>query len=416
MSPIARFGGTLLLLACAGALPADEPAGPAAATPADLIKKTEANAEAFAEGEQLDADAEAAIKAIRYDETSLPALTEALGQSRPIEQRLYLGIHLLPGLLRSDPAICQRAATTVRAFRQRLGRHRPLPTYSKRRLDVLTMSESGRTTPENLLEQIEEMERLRDKKLRLDRAVADHNRMLSEVELLVCRVLLRAGQPGTDADAAALAVAAERDRLTTFADILEAIRAAAADMAPERAAKLLPAIARTGEALRMAKKEYVDPAEAKLSLTNNSTFDVREVCPGVHFLQTANALARRAGTSAHDVPGTKEVDAAAALREAKALINSRNTKNQTKGFRSLRQVIQRHRGTEAAKQAQAFLDSAEGMLAEAKLLLSAKRKKHVRQAAQLAKKIIKEYPRSAEARVAKRVLARAEHLAKTLKH
>jgi hypothetical protein len=297
------WGATALL---SSAAPAQEAARPTIAAIADAL---ETEAEAYLNGQSEQSKAAEQLQQIKYDEESIRPLTAALRSPRKMTTAPYVANRLLEPLLSADPKIVARMATTLRLLHARGRRFLPLPSYSKQALTQYQIPPfNPRATAETVLRQMDQIQKRRLEKVAKEQAVIRYNREVMALEKKLVRLLLRVGDPQYDRDVLSVMTAAERSGHATYAAILGAMADSAEHVDAERAELLYTALESMGSQMRMKKKKYVHPAEAKLRSHENSEFAASDDFPGIRLLSAANEFAAKANKPRIQVPTKKEVD------------------------------------------------------------------------------------------------------------
>ena len=289
----------LLIAALASAALAD---GPSQATgEEDLLALAD---ELFAAGRLavengLDDNTERAlhlkIRRVLYDESSLNTLQKILGENEDPEVMLYVATRLFKPLVYARKEVALAGTSMLRETYGRYAGYKHLPEYTPEELAAMVEPmRDGDESDETFERRRQRRAERREEKMRKDRLVQFYNQNLRLLERQTVTLMLRADKSGYDNDLISWMLDSEKDRLLRFAWVLEAMRTAARDMDPDRAAGLYRKLKKYLTRESMKVQTYTDPSSITLKATENSTYATEQAAPGDHLLRTINHLATTA--------------------------------------------------------------------------------------------------------------------------
>jgi hypothetical protein len=268
-----------------------------------LIARLRDNGEKWFADEAVDPAIQRDLKAVTFDEGSVPVLLGAVrairlqkdgelyAAERLMRQVLMAKTEVVRGMLPAIKGIHAQVRTDYRRFEPYTGGARAAPPAS-------APCAEGRKRPLTRLDR--------------DGIVAKHNELAHALEIKTFQAMLRAGDTHDDEQLAEWMLQEEKRGSGVFLDILAAIStAAAAKMDQDRAKRLYDVLNRAGERLRLqAARQYVHPARCKIEENAQSTFETKTANAGVEIVAALNRVATAAKQPAIRAPTKRELDEA----------------------------------------------------------------------------------------------------------
>jgi len=274
-----------------------------------LAKQIEQEAQVWIAGKKIGDEVSKRLKTVTYDEVSLQLLKRQISKRRKDPVNLYVANRLFEPLLRADKATVALALPVVKQAHSRMGRFQAFPKRGKRGLRSLTLPPNWQPKAGAMLKTLGRIDRARDRKVAPELAIARHNKQVGILEGTLIRLMAMADIPKEDESLRGMLKVSESRGLSTYAQIIAAVRAESAKMSQERAKAFYETFVSMGNRLRLKRQEYVNRAGARILRDANSSYGTYRGYPGRELLTVANVLATRAKMPAVNVPTQKQVDA-----------------------------------------------------------------------------------------------------------
>jgi len=277
----------------------------------DLLGKVEANGKLFAAGktDEIDKSISGKMKAVTYDAKTF-AIAKGLLTShrRATTKNLYVLYAFIEPLTRAKPSLVRNELAWVKQV-ARLGRYRPFPKYPPHVLKTLKAPDTQKLSPEKMIQAIEKIRKIQQKKIARDMIVERFNRQAFGLNSLAYRLSAMAGDLSEDKRLVRDMARFESRGVYDWVVICKAIESEAKTMTAERAKVLYGAMRRLGRKLRWTSKSYANFGRGRINPEGNSEPNAERVYGGVVLLGAVNLLATPAKEPAIKVPTAKDVDA-----------------------------------------------------------------------------------------------------------
>jgi len=303
---------TVLSLAFLGAVTvgAWRPASAAEGITKDALEAIAKEVEASAANgipDNPDGALENKLKAITYDEKSIPALASVLGENRKPPVDTYVATKLLGPLTMATPEVTKKAVPQVGAIASRCVRYLDFPKLSQSELNALKSPDPSSVSVERLLQLKAEAQKRQEAKIARERAVAEQNRQSYKLEMLLYKLQILAGK---DQEVVSAIAAAEQKGHKTFSDILDLVREQVGRLGEPRAKVYYEGLKSLAGRVWLKKANYVDFGDVKLSSMDNSGYGNPELCAGQVIVTTLNQVSTAAKMPALKPPTKDQIDKA----------------------------------------------------------------------------------------------------------
>ncbi len=301
---------TAFLLLCAStaaAAPKESASVPTTTEAFDkLVAQLKVEAEAFAKaGDDKGPELSSVVKGVQYTKESAQPLFKTLSaRSGPPLEELYIAYQLLQPLKMADnDAIRPTKPVLLRLFNTRC-QYRPMPRWPQQTL--ATLNPPPNMPPDQLMKQMETIQKLRREKTQAEQPLVKHNRAVRALETTLKSLLAMLDETSCDEILLKRLAQEERDNLLTYEDTLSAIKAEIGDMKQPRAKMLYEQV--KAMALNAGgKKRYTDSTRPNYSITGNSAFAQSEPQYfAISAMQVVNLLATPAKEPAVPIPDVKK--------------------------------------------------------------------------------------------------------------
>jgi len=276
-----------------------------------LAKQIEQEAKVWIARKKIGDEVAKRLKTITYDEVSLRLLKRQINKPRKDPVNLYVANRLFEPLLRADKKTIALALPIVKQAHSRLGRFKVFPKRGKARSKSLAIPPDWKpgTNAGTMLRILGRVDRIRDRKVAPELAIARHNEQVGILERTVIKLMAMADISKEDESLREMLKVSEGRGLSTYAEIIAAVRTEAGKMNQERAKLFYETFVSMGNRLRLKRQEYINRSDARIVRDADSNYGTYRGYPGRELLTAANVLATRAKMPAVTVPTQKQVDA-----------------------------------------------------------------------------------------------------------
>jgi len=285
----------------------------------DVVRQLHANAERWWNDQDIQAEAEIALKSLWFDESNVGYLTEALKAQPNDPNGLYVINRLLRQLTFAQTAPIRAALPTVKDLHSKISKtYKPFLNLSKHQIKALKNPSGSGSNARKALEQ------RRKEKVEKEQAIAKHNQMVAILEVRTFKLMLLAKSPAEDESLCQWLIKAEKKRSAVFLILVEQFAADARHMSKERGEGIYKLLRPYGVEVKMQNRTgYVDRGRARIRNDDASTYDVRQDYPGIKLLGMLNRVATASRLPALKVPKDKDIKKYHAQRAKKLRAKSR---------------------------------------------------------------------------------------------
>ncbi len=282
-----------------------------------LFDELKANAAKQLAGEGLDAAVEGKVNSLVYDEQSLADLVVVMKKLKSSDPTtIYAARVLLQPLLRAKPEVMLAGVSEIDRIRKKVGKYKNFKQLNEASLKKLQFPEfKPGTSAEQMLRLMNEVQKLRDAKLKADAPVQMHNLELRRILDTQISLALAADDPGEDKKLMSLFSDLDKNFLLDCFAIPDNVMARVKDMKPERAKAFRDQFVKLGDELKAERREYIIPALMSIRSDANSTVTKQVNYPGIKLLTCANEINKILGEPEIKVPTTTDVDQYIAERD-----------------------------------------------------------------------------------------------------
>lgn len=293
-----------------------------------LAKQIEAAGQGWAEGKAEDPEVLKALKAVRYDAESVPALdAELRGSKRKDPVDLYVASKLLEPLVNSKPAVIKSALPAAKAVYARNSFYLQPPQFTPEQLKMLSGEGASSASPEQMLKDVQRMKEMQEMRQNKERPAIQHNQTIFAFEKLLYTLMLIADDRNEDATimnqlaggARSFPSVGSSSKATpsleaskaclSFRAAYEALNSETKNLSEAHAKYLYESLLRLADQARMTRNEYQELNAPTGGGAKNITFRAIKLYPGQNVAELVNQLASIAKKPAVNVILPAEVDA-----------------------------------------------------------------------------------------------------------
>jgi len=258
----------------------------------------------WADDQPVEPAAEVRLKEVWFTPESVPLLNVAIRAIDPNTIGLYVIDRLAQRVSFAETATIRAALPVYKDLNSRMRKtYQSFPSLSDEQVKALQKPTSSSRAAR------EALEKRRQEKLRMEKAIAKYNQMVYVLEKYTYRLMLLAKDPTQDQALAEDLVYSEQNHSAIWLTILEGMADEARLMSQERGETIYKVLRPHGLKLKMDKQQsYVLRGRSKLREDDRSSHEVVTVYPGIKMLSTLNRIATAAKMPALKVPKPKDVE------------------------------------------------------------------------------------------------------------